>query len=559
MNRYDKILSQTPFGLSPSSIKRVEEIILSMSLEEKVGQLFFLHTAFGLEDEAYLGLIAKYKPGGIMFRPDKKEIVKEKITKINKTLSNVPPFISANLENGSAGIFLDGYSYGNPLQIAASDDNDLAYRVGHMTGVETSEVGVNMTFSPVVDIDMNYRNPITNTRTFGSNVETVAKLSKQFSNGLMENNIMPTIKHFPGDGVDERDQHVLPSVNYLNCQEWEKSYGLVYRNLIQSGVPCVMAGHIMFPAYYKEKYPEIKDENILPGTLSDILLQKLLRDELGFNGLILTDASLMAGFTTFMPRKEALVQSINAGCDMILFTKNLEEDYATITDAIQVGTISESRVTDALIRIIGLKVKSNLLSLSDTKFESQFDEMKAIKLTEECADKGITLVKNNESIIPISPEKYKRVLIISIGNELKFVEKFAESLSENHFDVTIKDNTTVDFASMFESIEDFKSKQDLIIYAVNYQNKSNQTSNRIEWGMPMGQHMPWFTKEVPTLMVSFANPYHLYDAPRISTYVNAYIDNEVTVKQVVDKLVGNSSMNGVSPVDAFCGLWDTRW
>ena len=146
-----------------------------------------------------------------------------------------------------------------------------------------------------------------------------------------------SIKHFPGDGRDERDQHLVTSINDFSCEEWDQTYGAAYQACIDAGALTVMVGHIMQPAYIRHFNPEIKDEDMMPATLSPELLQDLLRGKLGFNGLICTDATSMAGFTIPMSREKAVPLSIASGADMFLFTKNLAEDFEFMCKGVEEG------------------------------------------------------------------------------------------------------------------------------------------------------------------------------------------------------------------------------
>lgn len=160
-----------------------------------------------------------------------------------------------------------------------------------------------------------------------------------------ECDVAVAIKHFPGDGVDERDQHILTSVNSFSTEKWDETFGYVYSNLIQKGAKTVMVGHIAQPAYVKAINPNAtRKEMLRPASLSPELLTGLLRGKLGFNGLISTDATPMVGFTAAMKRCEAIPQAIAAGCDMILFNKSLEEDYGYLLTAVKEGKVSEERL-----------------------------------------------------------------------------------------------------------------------------------------------------------------------------------------------------------------------
>lgn len=154
-----------------------------------------------------------------------------------------------------------------------------------------------MTFAPVVDINMNFHNPIISSRSFGTSAELVRDCSLEYLRGAHDAGIACTAKHFPGDGLDERDQHLSYSVNTLSCDEWDKTFGMVYQSLIDAGIEAIMVGHIMLPSYQKYFNPHMTDYDILPATISHEILTNLLRDKLNFNGVVITDASHMVGFT----------------------------------------------------------------------------------------------------------------------------------------------------------------------------------------------------------------------------------------------------------------------
>ena len=167
-------------------------------------------------------------------------------------------------------------------------------------------------------------------------------------------------KHFPGNGLDFRDAHLSNNVNSFDLRKWNDTYGEVYRNLFQNGLEAVMAGHIMLPEVAKAINGALKDEEMMPATLSPQIITGLLREQLGFNGLVITDASHMVGMTCRMKRSEMLPRAINAGCDMLLFFNDPDEDFATMLNAYRSGIIPEERMQEALTRILGLKAHMGL-------------------------------------------------------------------------------------------------------------------------------------------------------------------------------------------------------
>ena len=277
-------MKEPPFYLKDEQIEWVEKTLDSMTLDEKIGQLFLV---IGLADdeEELVGMYRQWKFGGIMFRPAPAASLRQWNKRLQKE-AKIPLLIAANLENGGSGAVLEGTPFGSQMQVAATGEKEQAYRLGRISASEGKAAGVNLAFAPVCDIDRQWRNPITNTRTYGGDPETVLEMCSEYLKGASKEGVAVSIKHFPGDGCDERDQHLVASVNDLSCEEWDVTYGKIYKTLIEQGAQTVMAGHIMLPAYTRYFTPGIRDEEILPASCSGELINGLLRSRLGFKGVL---------------------------------------------------------------------------------------------------------------------------------------------------------------------------------------------------------------------------------------------------------------------------------
>ncbi|WP_419884931.1 glycoside hydrolase family 3 protein [Paenibacillus sp. B-A-8] len=562
-------LKGKPFYLQNEDIQWVKNTLESMDLDAKVGQLF---CPLGMNDDQteLQDMLENYQPGGIMYRPGEGVGVQSTHRYLQEN-SRIPLLVSANLEAGGNGIASEGTYFGKQMQVAATDNEEMGYRLGQIAGREGKAVGCNWAFAPVVDIDMNFRNPITNIRTYGSDPERVLRMGKAYVKGVQENGVAASIKHFPGDGVDDRDQHLHISINSLSVEDWDQTYGMVYKGLIDEGAMTVMIGHIMLPAYSRALSPDIRDEELMPATLSPELLNGLLRDKLGFNGMIVTDAATMAGFTMAMKREIAVPKSIAAGCDMFLFNRNMPEDYKYMKEGIENGILTMKRVDEAVTRILALKASLGLhRKQQEDKLVPGLDALSVMKCEEhekwaqECADQAITLVKDTQSLLPISPERHKRILFFSLGDEVGHYSSevsyrtLVEQLEREGFIVDIFNRENLDFSWMMTSIESLTDKYDLAIYCANIVTMSNQTVVRINWAPPMGADMPWFLQELPTLFISTASPYHLQDVPQVKTFINTYSSSEYVYEALVEKLLGRSPFKGVNPVDPFCTYWESK-
>lgn len=577
-------LTKKPFYLNKEQIKWVQDTKNKMTIEEKIGQLFF--TMAGDDKKETLELISRIKPGGVMLRPMKANAVVNAHRKLQDG-ANIPLFLAANLESGANGLVEEGTEIGNEMLVAATNNIDNAFKLGEACIKEAKALGGNMAFAPILDINFNWENPIANIRCFGDKVELVSKMGQAYTNGVQKHGGSVTLKHFPGDGVDGRDQHVIKTINSLSYEDWISTFGKVYKENIDNGATGIMVGHIAFPAYYYKN--NITDEDRLtPGSLSKNLLTGLLRKDLKFNGLVMTDSTLMTGFGAHGRRDELVPMCIANGIDMLLFPKNFEEDYKFMMAGYKNGIITEERLNDALLRILGLKAHQNL-HISDNLVPGEVDKVgleEHRKWAKRVADEGITLVKNSEKLLPLNKNKIKKIGIIPLGWDddifsllanskslpffvrlaLKFkkpvpkkYQKFMDKMSKEGFVFEEIDHTDLlaGMKQISQSIEEFRKKYDLFIYFINKPTKSNQTNLRVEYKSFGGFDSPWFVKEVPTMMISVANPYHQYDLENVETVVNTYASTEEVLDLLVDKLIGKSQFKGKSPVklefEAFVG------
>lgn len=384
-------LKGKPFYLSADEERWVLDALASMDEREKTGQLFCVMGGDCPLDELR-ALVSDEGIGAVLYRPCPKAELAEKLAAIDAA-ARIPLLHAANLEEGGAGGISDGTYFANQLGVAAADDEACARRFAEVCAAEGLAAGINWTFSPVVDIDMNFRNPITNTRTFGSEPERVLKNAQLFLDAAQDSGLIACCKHFPGDGVDFRDQHLHPSYNSLPAEEWRETYGKIYKALIDRGL-----------------------------------------------------LSIMGGFCQAMERRRAIPSAIAAGADIA-------------------------------------KIVEERLGLPTELYEPLADELHG----------------------PASLPEDRLTLVVA-----------------------------------------------------NLPTASNQTAVRINWSRKHALDDPRFINEEPAAMISVANPYHLQDAPRIRTYINAYTPIAPALEAALDILAGRLAPTGKSPVDPFCGLPDAR-
>ena len=574
-------LKEKPFYLNDEGIKWVEETIDSMSLEEKVGQLF-VQLITNPAPEAIQSMIQTYYPGGLCLQKSDRDTIYEQC-KISQEASRIPLLLTTNADNGGDGCIADGTFIATAAEAGAGQDSKTAYDIGYVAGRESARVGANWIFNPCADIYMNWRNTIINTRAFGDNAEDVIKHVRAYIDGLHQSNVACCCKHFPGDGVEERDQHLVLSVNDLSADEWNNTFRKVYQTLINDGIETIMAGHIALPEMSRKLRPGIKDHEIMPATLAPELLTDLLREEMGFNGVIITDASRMAGFTCMEKRSLAVPKCIASGCDVFLFSSDMEEDFQYMMDGVKNGIITEERLNDALHRILGLKAKlqlykqENLIPEPSVKYEV-IGCQEHLELAKEAAERCITLVKDTQQNLPINPEKQKRARLIFVsstpitkaykGDPVKqvVVEEleragFAVDVAPNFHDLEVEHGPNpMNAITMMEygKREDFASQYDVVFVFINLEGYAQENQVRLRWSCSHCSEVPWYVTELLTIGVSLNYTNHLIDVPQIHTFINAYSPTRTTIRAAIDKICGKSAFTGVASETVFCGKWDTR-
>lgn len=553
-------LSQSPFHLDAAAIAKVHALYEGMTREERVTQLFVL-LLLG-EDPEDLEMVLRFKPGGVCrFFSEDLEHERKVMTAIEDALP-VRPLITADLEGSRQSLFF-GTAVPNQLGLSAIDDPEATRTIASITAREAKAMGVRWSFTPVVDINAAFRSAVVGTRSYGSDVERIERHALAHIQGLQDAGMAATVKHWPGEGYDDRDQHLVTTTNPLDLEQWDASFGRLYRSAIDAGVLSVMSAHIAFPAFVRAHFPDAGEEAFRPASINRLLNTTLLREKLGFNGVIVSDATEMGGLCAYMAEPEVMPEILISGCDVILFSRHPERDRDAILKAMDEGRLTEERVRDACLRTLALKAKLGLLG--ETSIvpapEDQLGDL-ARPEDEVTADaiwqRAPSLVKDTQGLLPLSPAKHKRVLLFEspIIHPL-FPEPPAWSLpgllEEEGFEITRHER----------GMEVSREKFDLAIYLLG--DEALFTRNRIfiDWGKLHGggifNTLHRFWKDLPCLMLSFGHAYHLYDAPRVPTYVNAWSTHDKAQAAVLECLLGRSEWQGGHPVDPFCGLEDARY
>ncbi len=520
-----------------------------LTLEEKVAQMIMpdARGVFLARDNKEFKKLVRYvkdrKVGGlIFFRGD----VFETADMINyfQKIAGVPLLISADFEWGTA-MRLDYTTYFPPaMGIAATGKPEYAYEVGKITAIEGRAIGIHQNYAPTVDVNNNYRNPIINIRSFGETPEIVSKFAIPFIRGLQENSMIATAKHFPGHGDTDVDSHLdLPIINYsksrLDSVELKP-----FKESIKAGVKSIMVAHIFFP--------QIDTGEGLPSTLSHNIITGILKNELDFKGLIVTDAMNMRGVTKLYSNALASVLAVKAGNDIILIPPDPDEAIDAIVKAVKRGEISEERINESVRKILEFKYD---LDLHKNRFVDM-DKIRDVVTTEEhlrkakeIARESITVVKN-DGILPLLQFNDKKILHITIvdSRDLNSSVSFEEELSKRYNNISFE---RVDPRSTNDELNAILSKVnnfDIVIVSTYVRVRAYQASLSL-----MEKHAKFLRQVIdsgkPVVLISFGNPYVVIDYPDVKAYICSYSDAKPIVEATAEVLFGEISPQGKLPIN----------
>ncbi|WP_281384129.1 glycoside hydrolase family 3 protein [Pelagicoccus albus] len=534
-------LRSRPFNLSPDQVDWVKERLRGLSLRGKLAQLMVPlvtdRSDSVLESLCELGVGGLFRlPGGSL------EALRSEALLVQEK-SDIPLLMAGDLEfNETHQIGTDvGTNYPNQMTVGATGDTLHAERMARVAAREGLAAGFNWSLTPLVDLNRNQFNALVNTRAFGDDANCVSKLGVAYVRAMQAEGMIACAKHWPGDGIDDRDQHLVTSVNSLDLKDWKDSFGRVYRSMIRNGVLSIMSAHISLPAYPGAGYK--------PASLSYELNEKLLRKELKFKGLIVSDASVMAGVSSQGKRENLVPTMVKNGCDVVLFPEDVELEIDYLKRSVDSGDLSESRIDESVTRVLALKASIGLdkkgRGLGRTLSKAKRSENQ--RWSKNCAQKSVTLLKDSENLLPISSKTHRRVLLIQQDKRRNTLGPLPTLgvkglLEKEGFSVEL-------FTSVSEPHADYF---DLIIYAVGEEGFYMRQTIPVPWlelHKNVFRMMDRFWHEVPSVFISFGNPYHIREVPTCPVYINAYSPVASCQEAAVKALVGKVPFAGKSPVD----------
>ncbi len=536
-------------------MKNIETIVKNMSVEELCGQVLCYDVQPRDTDEETYEVIKHIRPGSLFLcEPEQMET-----NELNKRfqrdqdfanyaaeITGIPLLVATDMETGPGSYSKAFPSLPNPMAWAACNDEKMMERAGELTArIARKKFGLHYTLSPVVDLNVNFRNPLTQSRSLSDDPDRIIRIGGAYIRGIQKNGYLAaTVKHFPGDGVDERNQHFMTTVNSLSKEEWMATYGKVYKELFKQGVASVMVGHISCPAFQPD---EIDEYGALPGTLSKNLMTDLLKGELGFKGCVISDAMSMIGACARVPADKLAVSFIKAGGDLILFPEADEYDY--LVAAVKSGEISLDRIRDAVTRVLKLKEKVRLFENTDIDAEigNIDNDIKELEtLSQKMAENAVKIVRNNASVLPIK-KKNGKVLILKVGGSFFNDEpnNFAFEYIEKEFEEQGWQVHSLFFAK-HRQLKEILSDYDLVV--VPCHSNIHGSTLRVGWDNMMAFWRGYVLQHPNLIFVGLDDPYKLFDFPYAKTYINAFGTAPILQRSVVKLILGEIESKGKNPI-----------
>ncbi len=526
-------------ALTTEQSKWVEEILASLSVEEKIAQLLIQRVDPASNIEDLIATLKKIPCGGLFVWGNTAKEHQSRLARL-QAASRVPIVVSADLENGAGHAVLGMTAFPDNLAVAANDSEELAYAMGKAAAVEGRSVGIHWTFAPVVDVNVNPDNPIANTRGLGDDVERIGRLARAIIRGLQEHGVAACAKHFPGDGIDDFDQHAVTSVNFLPLEKWKAISGRAFNSAFEGDVWSTMIGHIALPAWD----PELVDarKTLRPATVSKPIVTGLLRKQMGFQGLVVTDDMNMGGVSGYMNRKDRVVGCINAGCDMLLFPE-LPLDFQTLVDASRDGTLSKERIDEAARRVLEFKARLNLHKGETAGRKATNEETKQFQsASKKVAENAICCVRDINKLLPLKKLRDgARVVTITLTNDFDLKE-IDLALKARGYNVEHLCNTDdCNISGRWRNAD---------AVFVNFSFRANWAVSSVRCVGPFNRiFMGGFYMEHPCVVfTSFGSPYHLRQFSALPNYINVHSATPDSQQAAVAAWFGEIPMSGKSPV-----------
>jgi beta-N-acetylhexosaminidase len=526
--------------LTEQQAQWVDKTLSTLTLEESVGQLLCI-SQFNDSREYWLRLMERVPFGAARASSESADGLREIMSELQQH-SAIPLLVPANMEHGAAEQAGYGTDFPWAMGMGAANDDELMAIMGQAIATEARYIGVNWLFNPVVDLNYNFNNPITNIRSLGDDPAKVSRLATVWIQAMQQHGVAATAKHFPGDGVDDRDQHLLTTINSLPFEQWLETYGMVWKSVIDAGVMCIMPGHISLPDYqgYREQ-----PEDAPPATLSRKLLVDLLRQELGYTGLIVSDNASMIGLTCHADADDLIVESIASGIDIFL-NADPDHDFNRLLQGVHDGRVSEAQIYESARRVLEAKARLNLFEQILGPAPTQDQQTAFATAAQTMADKSMTILRSDGQLTLNLADEGK-VLTVTCGQlmprmGITDLDVFDEELQKRGFQVEHLLNPTSDELRQ-KATEHDAVFINLFKVPIMPLGSTRMTDTFRTWGW-----RSLYRTHPNVAYTAFGNPYVAYELPPVPRLIATYGNSDCSQRAAVKVWLGEIDAQGYCPV-----------
>lgn len=518
----------------------INKKLKSMTIEEMIGQIIFIGSDSNNKPSYYKKIVKSIdslKIGGVCFFKG----TSEELIALNKKYSSnaeIPLLFSIDGEWGLGMRMLDGYSFPSQITIGATDNDSLIYEMGKNIALQAKSMGIHINFAPTIDINLNPKNPVIGFRSFGEDKKRVARFGWAYLKGMQDNGVIGSLKHFPGHGDTETDSHyALPVINHSKAFiDSVDSYP--FRYSIEKGAKMIMVGHLNIPSLIPDKK--------LPSSLSKEIITDYLREELGFNGIIITDALNMKGVTNDFKDGEAEVLALMAGVDILLMPQDEYKAVNAILKAIKDNKISKKDIEKKCRKVLNLKYELGLFNNEIKELSVPSEELikQADNITLQLSETIVTLVKNDSNTLPIIDRHNSKIALVQLGNEN--LKSFISTLKDYN-DISI---FKIKSGESVKNIEETLKQYDYVIATI-CGNIRRSAKNNFGIEKSALNNLSILQKNNKTILALFANPYSLQiidSLKDLKAILVGYETNPALQKSLAKSIFGKIDVRGKLPV-----------
>ncbi|MFE8015530.1 glycoside hydrolase family 3 protein [Streptomyces antibioticus] len=552
-------------GAARADDRRTRALLAAMTLEEKVGQVFvarvYGHSATAPDQAdvdanlAEMGvrtaaeLVARYRVGGIIYftwahnTRDPRQIAElsDGIQRASLGLPRgLPVLISTDQEHGIVcRVGAPATLFPGAMALGAGGSRADARQLGRIAGRELRAMGVRQNYSPVADVNVNPANPVIGVRSFGADPAAAARLAAAEVRGYQASGVAATAKHFPGHGDTAVDSHTgFPVITHSRA-EWERLDAVPFREAIAAGVDSVMTGHLLFPSL---------DPSGDPATLSRPIVTGVLREQLGYDGVVVTDALGMAGVRTKYGDERVPVLALKAGVDQLLDPPDLAVAWNAVLDAVRGGELAEERLDSAVLRILRLKERLGLLDepYTDPAAVSRVVGRRTHRAAaDRIAEATTTVLVNKGPTLPLAPRTHRRLLVVGAdpaspsGTTGPPTTVLADAFTGLGFTATALSTGTAPTAEAVERAVSAASGADAVVVATYNVTADSPQRTLVEQLVATGR---------PVVAVAVRNPYDVAQLPGVHAFLAAYSWTDVELRAAARVIAGTAAPRGRLPV-----------